>query len=316
LFNLKNNPNAKSSSIDNPTKQYKIRRNQVIKNSKKRLGCKIKELPITMKTVKIQTGESVAYDQIYEFDEKGSVSYYVLVDQNIAEVTRGIDGLNEGEVKIDIWNSNNENQYFDLIKFKTPTTGRGKEPTSQNIYTYFSNTAGTNHDNISRDLLISNWMKLNSIEEITVKVSPISQKGTQHPNQKAFNKEMENSSSNDLEKQKGDILQKILAKKGILENKKIPKLLIIQCSDAKNPNGDISSDLNFDFGAKLAELGTIRMKYYENLFDKQPNYFVEKNLSNLQNYKDAFKTNFRMPALNRYNGIFYKNDSDKFENYN
>jgi len=196
-----------------------------------------------------------------------------------------------------------------LIKFKTPTTGRGKEPTSQNIYTYFSNTAGTNHNNISRDLLISNWMKLNSIEEITVKVSPISQKGTQQPNQKAFNKEMENSSSNDLEKQKGDILQKILEKKDKLEDKKIPKLLIIQCSGAKNPNGDISSHLNFDFGAKLAELGTIRMKYYENLFDKQPNYFVEKNLSNLQNYKDAFKTNLRIPALNRYNGIFYKNDN-------
>jgi hypothetical protein len=93
LFNLKNNPNAKSSSIDNPTKQYKIRRNQIIKNSKKRLGCKIKELPITMKTVKIQTEESVVFDQIYEIDEKGSVSYYVLVDQNIAEVTRGIDRL-------------------------------------------------------------------------------------------------------------------------------------------------------------------------------------------------------------------------------
>jgi hypothetical protein len=151
-------------------------------------------------------------------------------------------------------------------------------------------------------------MKLNSIEEITIKVSPISQKGTQHPNQKAFNKEMENSSSNDLEKQKGEILQKILAKKGILENKKIPKLLIIQCSDAKNPNGDISSHLNFNFGLKLSELGTIRKKYYENLFGKQPNYFFEKNINNLEYYKDAFNSNLKMLAINRYNGIFFKNN--------
>jgi hypothetical protein len=44
LFNLKNNPNAKYTSIDNFTKSYKNRRNQVNKNSKNRLGCSKKSL--------------------------------------------------------------------------------------------------------------------------------------------------------------------------------------------------------------------------------------------------------------------------------
>jgi len=118
---------------------------------------------------------------------------------------------------------------------------------------------------------------------------------------------MKNSSFNDLEKQKGDILQKILAKKSILEDKKIPKLLIIQCSGAKNPDGNISSHKIYNFGENMSELRSKRNTYYQNLFDKEPNYFKEKNLSNLQNYKVSFKTNLKMLAINRYNGIFYNN---------
>ena len=176
LFNLKNNPNAKSSSNSNPTKAYKFRRNQIIKNTKLRLGCRIKESLTIMQNEKAQTENTIFYDQKDVEDENGCIEYYVSSNQNIAEVTRGIEGLYEGLVKIDIWNSNNFSQYFDLIKFQNPTTGKGKGSKSQNIYTYFSNNAGENHNNISRDLLISNWMRLNNVEEITVRVCPVSGK--------------------------------------------------------------------------------------------------------------------------------------------
>jgi hypothetical protein len=110
---------------------------------------------------------------------------------------------------------------------------------------------------------------------------------------------MRNSITNDFEKQKGDILQKILAKKGILEDKKIPKLLIIQCSDAKNPNGNISSHMNHHFGKNMSELRSKRNTYYQNLFVSKPNYFDKKDLNKFEN---AFKSNLKMPAINRYNG--------------
>jgi hypothetical protein len=173
LFNLKNNPNAKSNSIKNFTKDYKFRRNHIIKSTKARLGCKNKESQDIMRTKKAQTENSIFYHQIDKEDEDGCIEYYVFSYQNIAEVTRGIEGLYEGAVRINIWNSNDVNQIFDLINFRTPTTGSGTGSKSQNIYTYFSNTSGKNHKNIRRDLLISNWMLLNNIEEITVKICPV-----------------------------------------------------------------------------------------------------------------------------------------------
>jgi hypothetical protein len=40
LLNLKNNPNARANAIANSTQVYKIRRSEVYKNTRLRLGCK------------------------------------------------------------------------------------------------------------------------------------------------------------------------------------------------------------------------------------------------------------------------------------
>jgi hypothetical protein len=294
LFNLKNNPNAKSSSIKNLTKDYKFRRNHIIKNTKARLGCKNKESKEIMRTKKVQTENTIFYDQIDEEDENGCIDYYVFSNQNIAEVTRGIEGLYEGAVRINIWNSNDVNQIFDLIKFRTPTTGSGKGLNSQNIYTYFSNTAGENHNNISRGLLISKWMLLNKIKEITVRVCPVLVKKGKFIKTKNITKSINNSI--EVEEQKITILKKIESKISILNNKSIPKLLILKCTDSKTESGLINNTPHYDFGINLNNLRNNRIEYYNRLIIQSPEYFKDK----LARCNIGLLNHLTLPAIDRY----------------
>lgn len=313
LFNLKNNPNAKSSSIKNLTKDYKFRRNHIIKNTKARLGCKNKESQEIMRTKKVQTKNTTFYDQIDKEDENGCIEYYVFSYQNIADVTRGIEGLYGGAVRINIWNSSDVNQIFDLIKFSTPTTGSGKGLKSQNIYTYFSNTAGEKHNNISRGILISKWMLLNKIKEITVQICPFLDKKKKFNKTKIITNSINNSI--EVEEQKITILKKIESKISILNNKSSPKLLILKCTDSKTEGGLINNIPNYDFGINLNNLRNNRNEYYTRLIIQSPEYFKDK----LTRCNKGLLNDLTLPAIDRYatnkSSTFTKNKVSALKNY-
>jgi hypothetical protein len=165
LLNLKNNPNARANAIANSTQVYKIRRINVKNNTLNVIKCKGESESI-MKKSKVPTENKISYEEQILTEVNGCVEYSVLIWQDIAIVTRGIECLPSGKCKIEIWDSNNCDNVFK--KWQRIT---GKNPEGQNIYTYFSNTSS---DNINkRSVVLLRWMQDNNIEEITVRVCPI-----------------------------------------------------------------------------------------------------------------------------------------------
>jgi len=163
VLNLKNNPNA--SLQGNPTRIYKSRRAFVYQNTRFRLNCKGEDNSVLEK-INIPTENAPSFQHQVITEEKDYIMFFVLNNQDISIVTRGIDELPKGKCKIDIWNSNDSNTKFE--KWQRTT---GKNQDGQNIYTYFSNTSSDNKT--KRSEIIFNWMQENNIEEITVRVCPI-----------------------------------------------------------------------------------------------------------------------------------------------
>lgn len=166
LLNLKNNPNA--SMQGNPTRVYKNRRAFVYQNTRFKLNCKGEDNSVLEK-INIPTENAPAFQHQVITEEKDCIMFFVLNNQDISIVTRGIDELPKGKCKIDIWDSNNNNTKFE--KWHRTT---GKNQDGQNIYTYFSNTSSDNKT--KRSEVIFNWMHENNIEEITVRVCSIIKK--------------------------------------------------------------------------------------------------------------------------------------------
>jgi hypothetical protein len=165
LLNLKNNPNARANAQSNTTQEYKKRRIIVKNNTLNRIKC-FGESESIMKNNKFPTEKKISYEEQILTEVNGCLEYFVFSEQDIALVTRGIEGLPSGKCKIDIWDSNNCDKVFK--KWQRVT---GKNTEGQNIYTYFSNTSS---DNINkRSVVILQWMKDNNVKEITVRVSPI-----------------------------------------------------------------------------------------------------------------------------------------------
>lgn len=164
LLNIKNNSNAKSNAKENHSKSYRIRRNLVAENTRERLGCNGEDENVMKK--QNPTEFAVSYEERVIADYEHCVEYTVQQSEDIAKVTRGIGGLPLGKCKVEILNSNN--YHFQFEKWDR-VTGRNED--GQNVYTYFSNTSS---DKITkRSLIITQWMKENKIEEITVRVCPI-----------------------------------------------------------------------------------------------------------------------------------------------
>lgn len=169
LLNLKNNPNAKLDSLENPTKKYKKTRNNVIKSTKLRIECetkkKYKEDSEIMKNSCTYNDKQNYDDQIIDPNENGNFVYEVYSYQDIAEVTRGIFGLPSDKVKIAIFYLNkNVKDIFDC--------GWNFRKTS-NIYNYFSND-NTNSTNVKkkRSTIIKELMEKKNIDTIIVQVWP------------------------------------------------------------------------------------------------------------------------------------------------
>jgi hypothetical protein len=159
LLNIKNNRNARKSSINNPTKQYRIRRNMVIHRDRISMNCSAR---------RSASREIPSFDNQIIFAAEDCVEYTVLFSQDLSVVTKGISILPQEKCKIiSITDSQNEDLVFDGWKFPA-STGRNRSinNNAQNIYSYFSKT----HKNKKRSTLIQEWMEEFHSEEIIIRV--------------------------------------------------------------------------------------------------------------------------------------------------
>lgn len=170
LLNLKNNPNAKANAIANSTQVYKIRRAKVYSNTRLRLGCK-GESEQSKKTNKTPTKDSPSFEHQLYYVEKEFVEFFVLKNQSILDVVRGIDGLPEEACTFQILNSATGLLLNPFERWNSTGNKIHVNPKAQNIYTYFSATGGKGPERWKQ---IQNRMNKNNdeIEEITVRVCP------------------------------------------------------------------------------------------------------------------------------------------------
>jgi hypothetical protein len=167
LLNIKNNPNAKAIAAANPTQVYKKRRAEVYANSRLRLNCG-GETGKTREKKNPNDNTPKYNHQIIDVYNDGCIEYTVFQNQHIGVVTRGIEGLPLGKSRITIYDSLNPNNEFTLW---TRVTGNNYNHNAQNVYTYFDNTSSNNGPR--RFLIIQDWMEINNIQEITVRVCPL-----------------------------------------------------------------------------------------------------------------------------------------------
>jgi hypothetical protein len=309
LLNIKNNPNAKANAPANSTKFYKIRRAVVYKSTRLRLGCKGESEKIREKNNPNDNTPIYNY-QIINDNYENCVEYFVLQNQHIGEVTRGIEGLPLGKSKIAIYDSSNPN--FEFTEW-TRVTGNNNNYNAQNIYKYFDNTSSSG---LRRFIVIQNWMIENDIVEITVKVCPVVNdnldkiKNNASPKTPLANKEDKKKiKDNEIANKKIEECLKNLDWDK-LKDKNKPKLLIIGCSNSKTQGGNSEIEFNYfnnDNYPNLNESRTIRNTlHYENLILNTPSYFENINRGNA----DYFNTQYNFPlyksAIDRYaGGKFY-----------
>lgn len=211
LLNIKNNPNAKANAPANSTKSYKIRRAVVYKNTRLRIGCKGESEKIKEKN-NPNKDTPIYNHQIVIDNNEDCLEYFVLQNQHIGEITRGIEGLPLGKCKITIYDSNNPKIEFTEWK---RVTGNNNDYNAQNIYKYFDNTSSSG---LRRFIVIQNWMKENDIEEITVKVCSVG--------------------DDNLDKIKNNASpEKSLVEKDDKSNSKMKTLIIIPCCKRKLMGG-------------------------------------------------------------------------------
>jgi hypothetical protein len=168
LFNIKNNPHARLSAATNPTRQLKVRRGIVMRNTRERLGCKKGNNGKTKSKKddnKPPTSPENNYEIISEYN--GCIEFTVTKDQSVHEVISGIEGLPTGKCEILIYNSANPKEFLYPSKRNNGKrlTGNKKE----NVYGYFQNP-DTNKNNQPRWKLIQQEMLDKGIEEVTVRV--------------------------------------------------------------------------------------------------------------------------------------------------
>lgn len=263
LLNIKNNPNARANATENETREYKLRRTKVYTNSKNLINCK-PETEKVRKSAPKPTDSAPSYKyQVLDSDEC-CVSFYVLNNQSIAEVVRGVEGLPVGSCRVRCTDSANPNQ---IIYAKQNGDGWRKTGTGkQNIYTYFANV-DTGNNNTCRWELIQKEMIDKNVSEITVTVC--AEGGSRKV------KVTETSSS--LQNGKGGDIEKNLDRKMLSDNKK-SKLLIFGCSDSKTIGGNIIPNPKLYFDQYIhndyVNSANANLQLYEQLLVEEPAYFT------------------------------------------
>ena len=167
LFNIKNNPNARITAGQNPTRQLKERRGFVMRETRERLGCikgnngKTKSKKDDIKPPKSPINN---YELIY--DKDGCQEFTVTKDQSVHDVVSGIEGLPNGKCEIVIYDSAYPKTFIYTSKHNKGKRVTGGKKIS--IYGYFNNP-DTNKNDQPRWKVIQQEMMDKGIEEITVR---------------------------------------------------------------------------------------------------------------------------------------------------
>ena len=181
LFNIKNNPNTKI--IGNPTHDYKIRRAKIYINTRLRLKC-----PDENNNVRLTTNpnnDTPCFKHQSHGVKNNCTEFFVLRNQDISQVIRGIESIGNGANSIRFFDANNLNMALTLFNNNGNTiTNRANNPDSQNAYKYFANVSnnyGPPNFNImqppqpingqNRFIIIQQWMNHFNCEEIIVQVT-------------------------------------------------------------------------------------------------------------------------------------------------
>lgn len=166
LFNIKNNHNARITAGQNPTRQLKVRRGFVMRNTRERLGCKSGNNGKT-KSKKDDNKPPKSPENNYEliYDKDGCQEFTVTKEQSVHDVVSGIEGLPTGKCEIVIYDSANPNEYIYTSKHKSGKRVTGTK--KKTIYGYFGNSDTSNQP---RWKVIQQEMLDKGIEEITVRV--------------------------------------------------------------------------------------------------------------------------------------------------
>jgi hypothetical protein len=181
LFNIKNNPNAKI--IGNPTHDYKKRRAKIYINTRRRLKCN--DEIINNEVMNIPNLNTPSFIHQSHGVKNNTTEFFVLRNQDISRVIRGIESIGIGANSIRFFNANNLNMALTLFTNNGNTiTNRANNPDSQNAYSYFlnvSNNYGPPHFNRMqapqpingqrRFIIIQQWMNHFNCEEIIVQVT-------------------------------------------------------------------------------------------------------------------------------------------------
>jgi len=278
IFNLKINPNA--SDPHHVTHLIKQRRNQVNESSKFRWCNNKKQNIIKSKTINIKSKKILV--------EQNCVEFTLSRNQDISQIADGIENLPVGPCSIELYchTFNSQEIYINSKKRKINTKSR-------TVSEYF-NAPDTNNDGILKKRIINDEMNKFSIEKITVRVCSLLDNNNFINSDK--NLVAEKLQSNDIVAKKNIITNILISKKSYLRNKKVPKLLILTCSDSKTEGGFININPYYNFGINLETLRDQRYLDYNDLLQQNPQYFKDK----LQRCILAFENKLKLPAIDRY----------------
>jgi hypothetical protein len=162
IFNLKKNPNSYSGALENPTRVYKKRRNEVESNTKQRLGFTKNDSKKKLK----MSQKSNSIKNVVNGELRNCVEFKVRRSQNIAEVADSIMELPTGPCTIELFY---ENEY-DVRTYINAITRRVRAK-DRKVSDYFM-APDTQNGNIPKYQMVHDEMNdfKNPIETITVLV--------------------------------------------------------------------------------------------------------------------------------------------------
>ena len=165
LLNLKNNPNSWKKAKDNPTKLYKVRRNDIEYKTKSRLGFD-ENKPKKQKTKSTSKQKTLILKDYSIKENNGCVEFKVLQNQSAFDLIKNYE-FKANKYTIDIFETKKTNNYICSYYDKTSIPNK-----------YFGNT-DTNRSRLidnrepARWKVIQKTMIQNNIQEITIRLRPL-----------------------------------------------------------------------------------------------------------------------------------------------
>jgi cytoplasmic iron level regulating protein YaaA (DUF328/UPF0246 family) len=301
LFNIKNNPHARKSSIPNTTRNLKEKRESVIHATRLRIGCVNGNTrggqDILADNSLPPTSPQSNYKLVYENGD--CMEFTVKREESVQKIISGIYGLPMGKCEIEIFNSVNPREF--LYQSKKNNRKRTTGNKRINIYDYFSNP-DTNMNNQPRWKIVQQEMIDKGIDEITVRVVSFVEK----PESKIESSSMEITSigkdevnSDNVQINSNDYSELIKKLEKIEHDE--PVLLILGCSDSKISGGTFAQTSSYFNSKCIINKRAQSLNNYNQLLLNEPSYFYKRR-NNIQLDSQYFTNcqNSVMRALDRY----------------